>query len=87
MNQAHNFDPCKESVEEFEARYKRKFPPTVFGQTHQSVKCTCPDGGGPTHWAAIRDTPEAIEDHRDNEECLADLRAHATNTKEIRHGR
>lgn len=67
-------DPCVETREEFERRYRVIFPRAVFGQTHLSLECTCEDGGGPTHWAAIGNTPEMIRFHRSHEECLAELR-------------
>lgn len=71
---ASDYDPCKESREQFEARYQGKYPHRIFDKIKVAMKCTCEDGGGPTHWAAIRNTPEAIRDHRDHEECLSDLR-------------
>lgn len=62
------------SKEQFEADYLATHPRAVFGQTVVAMPCTCEEGGGPTHWAAIRNTPEAIEDHMSHEQCLADLR-------------
>jgi len=63
-----------ETRQEFETRYADGMPGTFFGSTHVSLPCTCEDGGGPTHWAAIRNTPDAIEDHISHEKVLEELR-------------
>jgi len=75
-------DPCTETREEFERRYALAASTpaelaqrVVFGETHVSMECTCDDGGGPTHWVAIFNDPESINDHLEDEKCLADLRA------------
>lgn len=62
------------SQEEFERKYCEKFPRVVFGRDRVSMPCTCDDGGGPTHWTAIRNTPEAIENHKQHEICLSETR-------------
>ena len=64
-----------EPVEQFMREYRVSHKNAVFGGNVVAMKCTCEDGGGPTHWAAIRNTPEAIENHIEHEKCLADLRA------------
>jgi len=68
------FYPTAETVDQFKARYLRRFPKTIFGKTKVVLACTCEVGGGPTHWAAICNNQNAIEDHLRDEECLADLR-------------
>jgi len=68
------FYPTAETVDHFKARYLRRFPKTIFGKTKVVLACTCEDGGGPTHWAAICNEPRAIADHLEHEVCLADLR-------------
>ncbi len=67
-------DPTAETKEEFESRYREGFPRAVFGKNTLAVRCTCDDGGGPTHWGAIPNTPEAIGEHESHEEILADIR-------------
>ena len=63
-----------ETREQFEARYTAESSGVVFGDNMVSMPCTCDDGVGPTHWAAIRNTPEAIQSHLDHEACLNDIR-------------
>lgn len=64
-----------EPREAFEARYIESCEHSVeFGRTHISIPCSCEDGGGPWHWAAVKNNPEAIEDHFENESWLANLR-------------
>ncbi len=50
------FDPTTETKEAFEARCCK-------GKGKIAMSCTCEAGGGPTHWASIRDNPQAIQDH------------------------
>ena len=64
-----------ETRAEFELRYKSEFPQVQWGKTYVAVPCTCEDGGGPTHWCAVRKTEEAIRDHVEHENLLADLRS------------
>lgn len=61
------FDPTTETKEDFEARCCK-------GKDKVVMPCTCEAGGGPTHWAGIRDSPQAIQDHLDDEKYLAELR-------------
>ena len=68
------FDPTLETKKQFEARYRKGFPRIIFGVNMIAMPCTCEDGGGPTHWVAIRNIPAAIKAHLDHEKCLADLR-------------
>lgn len=69
------FNPLEETKEQFQSRYiaAGNFH-VVWGETHVALPCTCEDGGGPTHWACVNDTPEAVQSHLDHEQCLADLR-------------
>lgn len=67
-------DAPTETQAEFEARYNARYRSVVFGEDMVSLPCTCEEGGGPTHWAAVRNVPEAIKEHREHEECLAELR-------------
>lgn len=79
-------DPTKETQVEFENEYDDNRvrclqPSGVFqiqpGESKPrmiSMPCTCEDGGGPTHWAAIGNTTEAIESHVDHEDTLKWLR-------------
>jgi len=47
---------------EFEARYSK--PQGVFwGRDLISLPCNCEDGGGPWHWAAVKNSPEDIARH------------------------
>ena len=69
-----NHDPTKETQVEFEMRYKEKFPRVVFGEKMVSMSCTCEDGGGPTHWAAVRNSSRSIQEHLDFEEILSSNR-------------
>lgn len=39
-----------------------------------SMPCTCDDGGGPTHWAAIGNNPRSIRAHLAHECVLSELR-------------
>lgn len=71
----NGFDRTHETQAQFEARYKECRPTAIFGVNTVSMSCTCEDGGGPTHWAAIRNVPEMIVDHLAHEECLASLRS------------
>jgi len=68
--------PVGESREQFEARYCKSYPYAVFGKNVVSLACTCEDGGGPTHWAAVPNTDDAIREHEAHEECLKWLREH-----------
>lgn len=61
--------PLTETQAEFEKRYAEEYAyPVVWGENKVSMPCTCEYGGGPTHWAAIINTPEMIELHLDTEE-------------------
>ena len=54
-----------ETKEQFIARY---CGPENMDFTHGIMvvlPCDCEDGGGPTHWAAVRNTPEMIQLHLD----------------------
>lgn len=68
------FDPTTETKADFEMRYRSSETGAVFGTNRVAMPCTCEDGGGPTHWAAVRNTPEAIDEHLALEKCLADIR-------------
>ena len=62
-------NPTEETQEEFEHRYTAQSSyPVVFGEDHISMPCTCEDGGGPTHWAAIINTPEMTALHVEDED-------------------
>ncbi len=63
-----------ETKEQFEARFAKYMPSAVFGENRVAMPCTCKEGGGPTHWVAIANTPESIRDHRELEKCLTELR-------------
>lgn len=63
-----------ETQAEFEARYLEGFPRVVFGETVVAMPCTCEDGGGPTHWAGVNNTPGAVADHLEHESLLASNR-------------
>lgn len=73
-------DRTKETREEFEARWlaawQLEHPGSQyeFGNQVVSMPCTCEDGGGPTHWAAIPNDPGAIHDQELHERVLAELR-------------
>ena len=58
-------DRTKETREEFEERYSKQSPGVVFGENMISLPCDCEDGGGPTHWAAVRNNSDAIEVHNE----------------------
>ena len=68
--------PTEETKEQFMARYQS----TEHGlgsfdsQKMIAMRCSCEEGGGPWHWAAIYNDPESIERHKSHEECLASLR-------------
>lgn len=65
----------RESEAVFRERYElHKQRSIEWGVTHLSVPCSCEDGGGPWHWACIRNTPDAIEMHFEHESCLNGLR-------------
>ena len=61
---------------EFERRYVADFPRATFGEDGNMIAmtCTCDDGGGPTHWAAIDFDRKSILAHQDHERILAELR-------------
>jgi hypothetical protein len=62
---------------EFQTKYIKTFPYAVFGgakATHILVACTCEEHGGGTHLAAIRNTPDTIKSHKDQESILKELR-------------
>lgn len=66
-------DPTKETRAEFEERYASGSRwPMKWEVDYLSLPCTCDDGGGPTHWAAIRNTPEMIELHKEDEQLRAE---------------
>jgi hypothetical protein len=70
----------KQTQDEFIAEYVAAFPHKTFGSedaTHCVLQCTCEDGGGPTHWAAIRNTKQARESHFEDEESRRDMRLDA----------
>ena len=66
-------DPTKETQAEFEERYDVDRD-DLFKHRLVSMSCTCEDGGGLTHWAAITNTGQAIQHHIEHEECLEWLR-------------
>ncbi len=57
--------PTEETKEQFMERYathSRK--PDIFENDKIALPCDCEDGGGPTHWAALRqDVPGLIGHH------------------------
>ncbi len=55
-----------ETKEEFEARYS-EYNPDAF-LTRVAMLCSCEEGGGPVHWAAIPNDEESIADHLRQEE-------------------
>jgi hypothetical protein len=65
-----------ESKEAFIARYcaNSRIIRDRFDARMVAMECTCEDGGGPTHWAAIFNNPLSIQDHLNHEEVLEDLR-------------
>ena len=69
VSKHEEYDPLTETKTEFEQRYaESSSSPVVWGDNKVSMPCTCPEGGGPTHWAAIGNTPEMIELHLETEE-------------------
>ena len=56
-----------ETKEQFVEQYvaKRESVSSVdkFNDTYVVLPCDCEDGGGPTHWAAVRRDANLIEDH------------------------
>lgn len=64
-----------QTKEQFQAAYSADRPHVVWGETWVSLPCTCEYDGGPTHWAAVRNAPDAIEAHEEHEKVLASLRA------------
>jgi len=70
------FEPVKlnKTREEFEAKYLERGGCVEFGVTHVSVPCSCEDGGGPWHWAAVLMTPAMLELHFELEAGYADSR-------------
>lgn len=55
-----------ETKEEFETRYSKNNP-GVFKTGRVAMLCSCEDGGGPVHWAAIPNDEESIADHLEQE--------------------
>lgn len=49
-----------------------------FGVDVVSLPCSCEDGGGPWHWAMVRNDQEQIAEHVEHEEILASLRDDST---------
>ena len=62
--------------EEFEHQYEQYLPggKIFWGISHISLPCSCEDGGGPWHWAAVQNTHEAISRHMEIEIVLEQLR-------------
>lgn len=56
-----------ETKEEFEARYSMDNP-DIFKTRRVAMPCSCEEGGGPVHWAAIHNDEESIADHLRQEE-------------------
>jgi len=53
-----------ETKEQFVERYsKGSATQGVFDNHRIAMPCDCEDGGGPTHWAAIRRDTENVEHH------------------------
>ena len=50
-------------VERYVARSGSVSSVDEFNDTYVVLPCDCEDGGGPTHWAALRRIPEIVEDH------------------------
>ena len=67
-------DPTQETREQFEERYTASVYGVEFGVNTLSLPCTCTDGGGPTHWAAVSNNPVAIKSHVLHEALLKQLR-------------
>lgn len=65
-----------ESKEAFIARYcaGSRMARDRFDRRMVAMECTCEEGGGPTHWAAISNNPLSIQDHLNHEGCLEELR-------------
>ena len=67
-------DPTKETKEAFMRRYKdaagKDGRYVRWGENGIALPCTCPDGGGPTHWAFVSNTPEAIDAHWEMEDVF-----------------
>lgn len=63
------------SPSETRQQFEQRFGTEVFVKKLMvAMHCSCEADGGPVHWTAICNTPEAIEEHLDAEECLDDLR-------------
>ena len=73
----NDIDPNKETRLQFEERYEAGSNGVKFGVNMLSLPCTCWDGGGPTHWAAVSNTPSAIKEHVLHEAILKELREDA----------
>ena len=65
----HHLAAPDQSKEDFELEFAAKFPGVQWGKTHHALYCTCRDGGGPTRWAAIQNTPGEMRKHRELEEA------------------
>ena len=76
MNES--IDRCEETQEQFIERYERRYPRAFSSGDMVAMPCTCEDGGGPTHWAAIPNIPEGIAEHLEFERFLAEERNNAT---------
>ena len=74
------------SREAFEASYRLTHPQASFGDNMVALPCTCEDGGGPTHWAAIRNTADAIAAHHEHEQLLRDIRQETSQPSDPRGG-
>ena len=67
-------DFTQETRKQFEERYAASVYGVAFGANTLSLPCTCEDGGGPTHWAAVSNNPVAIKAHVLHEALLKQLR-------------
>ena len=50
-------------VEQYVAKSGSVSSVDKFNDTYVVLPCHCFDGGGPTHWAAVRRDANLIEDH------------------------
>ncbi len=57
-----------ETKEVFEARYSKNNPGVFKTRNLVAMLCSCEEGGGPVHWAAIINDEESIADHLRQEE-------------------
>ncbi len=58
--------PTEETKEQFMERYVNASRDCdIFEKQFIVLPCDCEDGGGPTHWGAVRRDAEMIESHLD----------------------